>query len=153
MTTQLRNIGALISVLRATANVAATAGGSGDDTLVTGVILDRGAIGFPQSGVLAIPFSAALGEDETLEIGYAVQTGNADNLSDAETLHSGAKAVVAVGPTGGGTVTGTFRVDVPLGGAGRYVRANFTPDLSRANTDTAALSAVMVLGGADRLPQ
>ncbi len=153
MTTQIRNIGALVSVLRAAANVAATAGGSGDDTLVTGEILDRGAIGFPQSAVLGIPFAATLAEGETLEIGYAIQTGNAANLSDASTLQSGVKAVVATGPTGGGAVQGTFRVDVPLGGAGRYVRANFTPDLSRANTDTAALSAVMVLGGADRLPQ
>lgn len=153
MTTQIKHIGALLSVLRAAANTAATAGGSGDDTLVTGVILDRAGIGYPQSAVLAIPFSAVLGEGETLEIGYTVQTGNADNLSDAATLASGDKAVVATGPSGGGTVTGTFRVDLPLGGAGRYVRANFTPDLSRANTDTAALSAVLIFGGADRLPQ
>jgi len=60
---------------------------------------------------------------------------------------------VATGPSGGGTVTGTFEVDLSLAGAGRYVRAKFTPDMSAADTDTAALSAVMVLGGSDRLPQ
>lgn len=153
MTTQLRNIGALVSVLYAAANTAVTAGGGGDDTAVTGAIIDRAAKGFPQSAVLAIPFSATLGEGETLSIAYAVATGNAENLSDAETLASATSEVVATGPSGGGTVTGTFEVDVSLGGAGRYVRASFTPAMSRANTDTAALSAVMVLGGADRLPQ
>lgn len=153
MTTQIRNIGALISVLRASANVAVTAGGSGDDTAVVGVILDRGEIGFPQSGVLAIPFTATLAEDETLTLAHTLQTGNADDLSDATTLLTGAAEVVATGPTGGGTVTGTVEIDLSLGGAGRYVRAGFTPDLSRAGTDTAALSSVIVFGGADRVPQ
>jgi hypothetical protein len=152
MTTEIRSIGDKIAVRRAAANTAVTAGGGGDDTAVTGVIIDRAALGYPQSAVLAIPFTATLGATETLEIGYTVQEGEADNLSDAATLKTAAKAVVATGPSGGGTVTGTFEVNVPLAGAGRYVRANFTPDLSRANTDTAALSAVLVFGGSDRLP-
>ena len=153
MTTQIRNIGAMIAVLRAAANTAATAGGSGDNTAVTGVILDRAAYGFPQSGVVAIPFTATLAAGETLSIGCTVQEGDASNLSDAATLVTAASAVVATGPGGGGTVTGTFELDLSLAGAGRYVRANFTPDLSAANTDTAALSAVFVFGGSDRLPQ
>lgn len=153
MTTQIRSIGDLIAVRRAGANTAVTAGGGGDDTEVVGVILDRSAIGSPQSAVLAVPFTAALAEGETLSIGYLVQTGNAENLSDAATLQSAAKAVVATGPTGGGTVTGTFEVNVPLGGAKARVRFNFTPDLSRANTDTAALAPVVVFGGFDRVPQ
>ena len=153
MTTQIRNIGSLVKVARAAANAAATAGGTGDNTAVTGAIIDRLSVGTPQSAVLAIPYTATLAEGETLSIAYTVQSGNAANLSDATTLTSADSAVVATGPTGGGTVTGTFEVDVSLGGAGRYVRANFTPDLSRANTDTAALSAVLVLGGMDRLPQ
>lgn len=153
MTTQIRSIGDLVAVRRAAANTAATAGGSGDNTAVTGVIIDRAAIGFPQSCVLAIPFTATLAATETLSVGYTVQEGNADNLSDAATLQTAALAVVATGPSGGGTVTGTFDVNVQLAGAGRYVRVNFTPDLSRANTDTAALSAVAVFGGMDRLPQ
>lgn len=152
MTTQIRSIGDLITVARAAANTAATAGGAGDDTAVTGTIIDRMAIGTPQSAVLAIPFTATLAEGETLSIAYTVQEGDDSGLSDAETLQSAAPAVVATGPSGGGTVTGTFEVNVPLMGAGRYVRSNFTPDLSAANTDTAALSAVLVFGGAERLP-
>lgn len=153
MTTQLRNIGALVAVMRASANVAATAGGTGDATAVTGVILDLMENGHPLSGVLAIPYTATLAEGETLSIAYDIQSGNADDLADATTLASGVSAVVATGPVGGGTVAGTFEVDLLLAGAGRYVRANFTPNLSASVTDTAGLSSVMVLGGFDRLPQ
>lgn len=152
MTTQNRSIADLIKVERAAANTAVTAGGTGDATAVTGAIIDRLAIGTPQSAVLAIPYTATLGAGETLSIGYTVQEGQAANLSDAETLVTAASAVVATGPAGGGTVTGVFEVSVPVMGAGQYVRANFTPDLSASGTDTAALSAVMVFGGADRLP-
>lgn len=149
MTTQIRSIGDLIAVRRAAANTAATAGGGGDNTAVTGVIIDRAEIGSPQSAVLAIPYTATLAAGETLSIGYSVQEGNAANLSDAAVLAAADPVVVA---TGAGTITGTFEVNVPLAGAGRYVRANFTPDLSRGATDTAALSAVLVFGGSDRLP-
>ncbi|MGR3605320.1 hypothetical protein [Sulfitobacter sp.] len=153
MTTQLRNIGALIAVMRASANAAATAGGAGDATAVTGTIIDLMESGHPLSGVLAIPYTATLAAGATLSIGYTVQSGNADDLGDATTLETGPSAVVATGPAGGGTVSGTLEVDLPLAGAGRYVRANFTPNLSAPGTDTAALSSVMVLGGFDRLPQ
>lgn len=152
MTTQIRSIGDLITVRRAAANTAATAGSTGDNTAVTGVTIDRVEIGTPQSCVVAIPFTATLAATATLSLAYTVQEGNASNMSDAATLQSGVSAVIATGPSGGGTVTGTFEVSVPLMGAGRYVRVNFTPNLSAADTDTAALSAVMVFGGADRLP-
>jgi hypothetical protein len=152
MTTELRSIGDKIAVRRAAANTAATAGSTGDNTAVTGVIIDRAALGWPQSAVLAIPYTATLAAAATLSLAYTVQEGDASNLSDAATLQTATTAVVATGPSGGGTVTGTFEVNVPLAGAGRYVRANFTPDLSAANTDTAALSAVIVFGGALSLP-
>lgn len=152
MTTQIRSIGDLIAVRRAAANTAATAGGSGDNTEVAGVILDRAALGFPQSAVVAIPFAATLAAGATLAIAWDIDEGNNSGLSDAEVLTSATAAVVATGPAGGGTVTGTFEANVSLAGAGRYVRLNFTPNLSAANTDTAALSAVIVFGGADRLP-
>jgi hypothetical protein len=152
MTVQLRDIGSLIAVLRAAANTAVTAGGAGDNTLVTGVIIDRAALGWPESAVLAIPFTTTLAATETLSIGYTVQEGQNSGLSDAETLKTATPAVVAVGPGGGGTVTGCFEVSLNMRGAGRYVRANWTPDLSRANTDTAALAAVLVVAGTNRVP-
>ncbi len=153
MTAQLRDIGSLVKVDRAAANTAVTAGGAGDNTLVTGVIIDRAAIGWPESAVVAIPFTTTLAAAATLTVTPVVQEGNAANLSDAANLAAPGAQVLATGPVGGGTVTGTYELNVSLRGAGRYVRVNFTPDLSAANTDTAALSAVLVSGGAIRLPQ
>jgi hypothetical protein len=149
---QNRAIGDLVAVRRAFANTAATAGGAGDNTAITGVIIDRAALGWPKSAVVAIPFTTTLAASATLQLAYTVQEGDAANLSDAATLQTAALATVATGPVGGGTVTGTFEVNVPLEGAGRYVRLNATPDLSAANTDTAAISGVLVFGGAERIP-
>lgn len=152
MTTQIRSIGDLITVRRAAANTAVTAGGAGDNTEVVGVTLDRAILGHPQSCVVAIPYTATLAAGATLTLAWDIDEGNASNLADAEVLVAQAATVVATGPAGGGTVTGTFEANVPIMGAGRYLRLNFTPNLSAANTDTAALSAVIIFGGADRLP-
>lgn len=153
MTTEIRSIGDKISVRRALANTAATAGGSGDATAVTGVIIDRAAIGWPQSCVVAVPFTTTLAAAATLSLAYTLQHGDDSGLSDAATLASATSAVIATGPSGGGTVTGTFEVNLSLAGAKRYVRLNATPDLSASGTDTAAFSGVIAFGGAMRLPQ
>lgn len=152
MTPEIENIGGKIAVVRAGANAAATAGGAGDNTAVTGVIIDRAALGWPQSAVFAIPYTTTLAAAATLSLAATVQSGETSNLADATTLASRANSVIATGPGGGGTVTGTIEIDVNLSGAGRYVRLNYTPDLSAANTDTAALSSVAVFGGQTRLP-
>lgn len=153
MTTEIRSIGDKVKVHRAAANTAITAGGGGDSTLVTGVIIDRAAFGWPESAVFAIPFTTTLAAAATLTVTPVIQEGNAANLSDAANLVAPGAQVVATGPVGGGTVTGEYDLNVSLRGAGRYVRCNFTPDLSAGATDTAALSAVLVTGGANRLPQ
>ena len=152
-TTEMRSIGDKVSVRRAAANTAATAGGAGDNTLVTGVVIDRAALGWPQSAVIAVPFTATLAAAATLTIADTLQHSDAADLSGAATLSSQAAQTVATGPAGGGTVTGTYERNVSPRGAKRYLRVQFTPDLSAANTDTAALSAVLVTGGAERLPQ
>ncbi|WP_028029896.1 hypothetical protein [Gemmobacter nectariphilus] len=153
MTTQIRAIGDLIAARRASANAAATAGSTGDNTEVVGVILDRAAMGWPQSCQVVIPFTATLAASATLTIAWDIDTGDASNLSGSEVLEAATAVTVATGPSGGGTVTGELTANVSLAGAGRYLRLNFTPNLSAANTDTAALSSVIVFGGMDRLPQ
>ncbi len=152
MTVQNRNIGALIKTVRAIANTALTAAGSGDNTAVTGAIIDRALIGSPLTGVLAIPYTATLAEGETLTLTYTVAEGAESDLSDAATLKTAA-VVVATGGAGGSTETGCLEVDLNLSAAGRYVRANVTPDLSASGTDTAAISGVIITAGADRGPQ
>lgn len=152
-TTELRSIGSLISGRRAAANTAVTAGGGGDNAAVTGVTIDRAALGYPDSAVFIVTYSATLAQGATLSIAHTVQGSEAANMASPATIDSRGATVVATGPVGGGTVTGEVEIDVSLRGAGRYVRLNFTPDLSAANTDTAALAAVAVFGGASRLPQ
>lgn len=149
-----KNIGGAIKLVRASAAATATAGGSGDAAAVTGVIIDRAELGWPKSAVFGVPFTATLAAGATLSLAMTVQDSDAANLDGAATYATRANAVVATGPSGGGTVTGMVELDVNLEGAKRYVRLNFTPDLSAANTDTAALgSAVAAFGGANRLPQ
>lgn len=152
MSMQMRNIGDLIKVMRVGANAAATAGGSGDASKVTGVIIDRASIGTPQSGVLAVPWTATLAEDKTLSLTYTVVTGAEDDLGDGETLVTDT-VVLGTGGSGGSTESGCFELDLKLAATGRYVRIDLTPDLSATGTDTAALAAVLVCGGMDRLPQ
>jgi hypothetical protein len=148
-TSEMRNIGQSISVRRAGANAAATAGGAGDNTAVTGVIIDKMVIGNPQSLVAAILYTTTLGASATLSIAYTLQHGDAANLSDAATFAT-ATTIVA---TGSGTFAGELEANIALMGSKRYLRLNYTPDLSAASTDTAALAPVLVFGGADRLPQ
>lgn len=152
MSMQMRNIGDLIKALRVGANAAATAGGTGDATKVTGVIIDRAAIGTPLSGVLAVPWTATLTEAKTLSLTYTVVEGAEDDLADGETLATDT-VVLGTGGSGGSTESGCLEVDLKLAAGGRYVRIDLTPDLSASGTDTAALAAVLVCGGMDRLPQ
>ena len=100
----------------------------------------------------SLVIAALVAEGETLSVAYAVEEGEESDLSDAVTLVT-ETVVAATGPTGGGTVTGCLEIDVKLRACGRYVRLGYTPDLSASGTDTAALSAVLVCGGMDRLPQ
>jgi hypothetical protein len=148
---EIENIGSKIAVVRGAANTAVTAGGGGDNTAVTGVIIDRAALGWPQSCVVAVPFTTTLAATQSLSLAMTVQSGETPNLADATTLATRPDGIVA-SSAGGGTVTGTVELDVNLSGAGRYVRANFTPNLSASGTDTAALSEVIVFGGQQRLP-
>lgn len=152
MTTHLRNIGDFVKAMRAGPNIAATAGGAGDNTAATGVIIDRAAIGMPQSAVLAIPFTATLAGGATLSVTYTVQEGDQADLSDADTLKT-ETLTAATGGAGGSTETGCIEVPLKTEAGGRYVRVNITPDLSAATTDTAALSSTLVFGGMDRVPQ
>lgn len=149
-TSEINNIGERISVRRAGANAAATAGGTGDNTAVTGVIIDRMALGNPMSVVAAILYTTTLGSVETFSLAWTLQHGDDSGLSDAATFASAGSAVVA---TGAGTLTGQLEASVALKGAKRYLRLNYTPNLSASGTDTAACAPVLVFGGADRLPQ
>lgn len=128
----------------------ATAGGTGDATEKDCAYIDRQ--GFASLKVI-IGYTATLAADKTLSIAANLQ--DATSLAGAGVADFGdamASAVVATGPTGGGTVTGVVELDFDISGADQYVRLQYTPDLSATGTDTATLSAVYVLGGAQVQP-
>ncbi|WP_127104363.1 hypothetical protein [Pararhodobacter zhoushanensis] len=152
MTTQIRSIGDLIAVRNAAGPAALTAAGTGDNTAVTGVIIDRAALNWPQSCTVVIPFIATLAAAATLSVTATLQDGDNSALSDAATFAAIASGVAATGESGGSTEQSQIEVDVSLAGAKRYVRLNFTPDLSAGATDTARVGAVIAFGGSNRLP-
>lgn len=147
MSAIMKNIGAFIQLLRASANAALTAGGAGDNTEVVGLTIDRLAFGTAMSAVFGISFKAVLAAAATLSLSWRVYHSDAANMAGEAIYVQGAAAVVATGGGGGTTEQGLLECDVTLDGAKRYIRLKFTPDLSAANTDTAECAAVVALGG------
>ena len=128
----------------------ATAGGAGDATEVDGGWIDR--LGY-DSLVASMGFRAVLAQTQTLTLAANLQDADDDQGTGAADFGDAlAATVVATGETGGSTEVGTKEVDFNLRGARRYVRLQFTPNLSAANTDTATVMAQAVLAGAVRSP-
>lgn len=139
-------------IRRLSAHAAGTAGGSGDNTAVTGSTIDRMSGGsLAGSAALAIVGETTLAAAATLSLAWTLQH-SADG-SNWATYASSTNAVISTGATGGSTNLIELEIPVDLNSANRFVRLNFTPDLSAANTDTFALRAVGFLSGYDRLPQ
>jgi len=157
MSGMFRNIGgrlegdSIVALLPATI----TAGAGNDGQEVDGVIWDRLKTGREGSlsGALFIFGRATLTDAATLTAAFNVQDGAASNLSDAADYGSAfASAVVATGPTGGGTVDFCVKLDVDLSSAKRYGRAQVTLNLSASGTDTVAAAGLLVLAPAEKLP-
>lgn len=144
-----RDIGAQIAG-RACAAATAVAAGTGDATEVSGQWIDRQ--GF-LSAKLIVTYQAVLAEGETISIAANLQDAtDSSGTGAADFGTASADAVRATGGSGGSTERGVVEIDVDLSAARQYVRAQFTPNLSASGTDTAILSAVLVLGGAESIP-
>lgn len=148
------NIGAMVTERIASAPLAWTAAGAGDNTTKTGIDIDREALAnggsLPDSALFAVLFGATLASGATLSISFDVREGpDGTNYSDYASQSS---IVVATGPSGGGVVNGQTVFAVNLSSARRHVRCDFVPDLSAAGTDTAIAVEAATLGGFDRLP-
>ena len=147
------NIGALVDIRRMSDHSTATAGGTGAATQVVGLTVDR--MGFsggalPQSGLFSVLFETTLGAVNTTSLATLFQ--HSIDGSSWTDYQAGAAAVIATGPTGGGTIKGQLNVQVDITGANRYVRFNYTPTFSAANTDTFYADAVGAFGGFSKLP-
>jgi hypothetical protein len=125
----------------------ATAGSTGDNTEVTGDSIDITALSArPASVVFEIPVSAVLADTESIVVTGLIES-SADN-STWETLVASA-TLLTMTSDGGTTEKGVARIGADLIQSDvNYIRFKATPNLSRANTDTAALgAAVAVFGG------
>lgn len=149
-----KDVAGIGALLRLSLPSTATAGGAGDATSVTGVTVDRFSLGggsLPLVANLGVAYEATLASGATLKFGYAVQD-SADNSTWTD-YQTATYATVATGPNGGGAVAGVFDIgSVSLSTARRYIRLNYNPDLSAANTDTAVARAIGFAAGFDRLP-
>lgn len=124
------------------------AGGTGDATAVTGATIDR--LGYGSAKVVLVS-RAVLAQAATLAL--AVEYQESSNGSDWDTAVAlQASTTVATGGSGGSTELDITTFDIDLSGKKRYIRVNYTPNLSAANTDTAEATCALVMGGADTLP-
>jgi len=147
------NIAALGDLVRLTDHSTATAGGTGNATLVTGNTIDR--MGFaggsmPLSALMGVIHESTLGAGNTLSIAFDIQN-SPDGSTWTDYLVQTVQ-VFATGPTGGGTVKGQANIAVDLNNAMRFVRFNYTPTLSAANTDVFYGDGVGFFAGFPRLP-
>lgn len=151
------NIGAYVKGMRGFANTAVTAGGSGDNTLITGVAVDRSLADYPRSCVVSVSYTTTLAQAATMTFKTAKIETDDDvafgTATDLVTLESSTGTVIETGGTGGSTNTGCKDYDVDLSAAKRYIRVKLTPDLSASGTDTAALACVVTLGPGAQLPE
>lgn len=150
MHASMNNAGALLAGRYAAAGVDVTAGGSGDNTEVNGAWIDR--LGFNSIKVV-IPYTTTLAQAATLAIAANLQDASDSSGTGAADYGDALAATVqATGDTGGSTETGVVELDFDVSGCDRYVRIQFTPNLSAANTDVAEMGAVYVLAGSASNP-
>lgn len=150
-----RNIGAHLRGAQIHDAEVITAGAGNDNVEINGNYIDRigSNQGLPLSGVLLISFKAVLAEDKTLSIAANLQDAvDVGGTGVADFGNAIANAVVATGGSGGTTERGVVELDVDLSAARGFIRDQITADLSAANTDTVAISAVLVLGGDNKAP-
>lgn len=134
-------------------STAVTAGGSGDATEVDGATIDTAGLPTKANSVsFEIPFRAVLGAANTGIITANLQdSANGSSWAD---ITDPAAILTLTGGSGGTTEVGVARLGFDLTRARRYIRIQATPDLNRANTDTAVMGAgIAVFGGLAEAPQ
>ena len=148
------DLGSNVKCERAADNTALVAAGTGDNTAVTGVIIDRASYKYPQSMVASLSWQAVLAASKKLTMkSVVIEHGDASNLSDAANYVAPADVDVKVDGGSGGTYRGAQEYNVDLSAAKRYIRLKYTPDLNASGTDTAEVAAQFIFGGFGVLPQ
>ena len=115
------DIGAQLKAALALIPAVITAGAGNDGVEVNGPSIDRFQFGNTRflSGKLVIAWSAVLAQAATLTLAANLQDDTVTGFTGTPADYGSAlaSAVVATGPTGGGTVQGVSVIDVDLAGA------------------------------------
>lgn len=139
-----------LSVKNAVVIPTITAGGTGDNTEVDGLAIDRKNATSMSVGIVA---KAVLAATKTLVVNLTLQdSADGSTFADvAAALQPGGAADSAVltltGGAGGSTESGVYQLGVNLASLRRYVRVQVKPDLNATGTDTATVAGVIALGG------
>ncbi len=148
-----KNLRRFFSAVFALQSTAVTAGGSGDATEITGTTINLATQSRRVASVdFEIPVRAVLGANETITVVGKIET-SPDN-STWTALATNATLLTLTGGSGGTTEVGVARIgcDV-LQNNYQYIRVKVTPDMSRANTDTAVVGGgVAILASSDQQP-
>lgn len=132
------------------------AAGTGDNTAVTGATIDRfvsvaqgngdTALNAINSGKLVITAKATLTSSQTLSLAVEYQTStDGSTWATAVSLRSTSALLSATGST-------QLEYDLNLKSLPRYIRFNYTPDLSAGSTDTAVIAATFLGGDCSASP-
>jgi hypothetical protein len=105
----------------------------------------------PLSAVFELAYEAALGQGNTISIKSVKVEHSPDGVTWSTYQSYTDPGVVDTGGAGGTTQRGVVRLACDLKSAYRYVRDDWTPVLSAANTDTVSVMATAALAGCDRL--
>jgi hypothetical protein len=137
------------TIARGAAHTAATAAGAGDNSAVTGATIDLSAQYFPRELLVCFSYTTTLAAGKKLFLKSMVVQHDTDSAMGTAatyaTLEDDTGTAIATHATGG-TVTGTKVYEVDLGGAKRYIRVNYTPDLDASGTDTAQVECLLSMG-------
>jgi hypothetical protein len=140
------NVSETTKALTAYKATALTAAGSGDNTEITGNSIDL--MGYTSLEIVT-HYTTTLTAEKTLSLLTKYETSaNGSDWNTAVTLQ--ASTVVRTGATT--AVDGVHALSLVTAGLPRYIRFKVTPDLSHSGTDTATVTGVVVLGGAQVVP-
>jgi hypothetical protein len=135
-------------------SVGAGVGSSGSE--LNGVIFDRleSGVPFALGAALFLFGTCTLASGQTLSVAANLQDGDNSGLSDAEDFGDAYATAVVVTASGGALTDEPFCVKLPfdLSGAKRYIRSQQTFTLSASGSDTAAVGALLALGGLEHNP-
>lgn len=158
------DLASTIGIVVAAPKATATAGGTGDATLVHGTAIDVTALNPPagssasegncryESVCFALAGTATLADTKALNLTASIETCAASGFGSGVVTLVATAAVIGYTSAGGGTYQLVGKIGCSLENALQYIRVSFTPDLTASGTDVSDIQALAIFGGAGETP-